>query len=67
MLYWILIAGPVGSVRYYKENKPGPGDAGREAMKVNLATSKVPIGVSVFPKELFKPPEGCVFSWGLFL
>ncbi|KIJ29048.1 hypothetical protein M422DRAFT_269573 [Sphaerobolus stellatus SS14] len=58
MLYWISIAGPVGSVRYYKENKPGPSDAGSEATKVNLATSKVPIGVSVFPKELFKPPEG---------
>ncbi|KIJ34261.1 hypothetical protein M422DRAFT_182277, partial [Sphaerobolus stellatus SS14] len=58
MLYWISIAGPVGSVRYYKENKPGTGDAGSEAVKVNLATSKVPIGVSVFPKELFKPPEG---------
>jgi len=55
MLYWVSTAGPVGSVRYYKEN--GAGNPTGEIYQVCSARSKIPLGVSVFKKELFKFPS----------
>ncbi|KZT34596.1 alpha/beta-hydrolase [Sistotremastrum suecicum HHB10207 ss-3] len=51
MLYWI--PGPVGSVRYYKESVRVT-DWRTYCLKT---WSPVPMGVSVFPKELFVPPH----------
>ncbi|KIJ34305.1 hypothetical protein M422DRAFT_233502 [Sphaerobolus stellatus SS14] len=55
MLYWISVAGPVGGLRYYKENLgnvPKP-----DAMQVYPKLSQVPLGVSSFKKELYKFPQ----------
>jgi hypothetical protein len=55
MLYWISNAGPVGSVRYYKEAK-FPDPINGDAAQVVRAYSNVPLGVSAFPKEVYKFP-----------
>ncbi|KAF8586000.1 alpha/beta-hydrolase [Ramaria rubella] len=54
MLYWISTTGPVGGLRYYKE--AGIATHG-EAAAVIAAHSNVPLGVSVFRKELYKFPD----------
>ena len=55
MLYWISNAGPVGGVRYYKEASFGV--ARGNAAQVVQTCSKVPLGVSVFRRELYKFPD----------
>lgn len=54
MLYWIN--GPVGSLRYYKEAKTLYGKAEEQSYVVDQ-WSDVPLGVSVFPKEVFRFPH----------
>jgi hypothetical protein len=55
VLYWISNAGPVGSVRYYKEAHFD--DTNGEVAQVVRAHSNVPLGVSVFRKEVYKFPD----------
>ncbi|KIJ34260.1 hypothetical protein M422DRAFT_782904 [Sphaerobolus stellatus SS14] len=54
MLYWISDSGPVGSLRYYKESQLAKADG--EFIEVISSVCEVPIGVSAFPKELYKFP-----------
>jgi len=57
MLYWISNAGPVGSVRYYKEGGFTEGAEGKEVQRIVEAYSNVPLGVSVFKGEVYKFPD----------
>ena len=63
MLYWISDAGPVGSLRYYKEAMLADSDS--EVRQIVQAYSNVPLGVSLFPKELFKFPAEYVLTHAL--
>ncbi|KZT34598.1 alpha/beta-hydrolase [Sistotremastrum suecicum HHB10207 ss-3] len=57
MLYWIN--GPVGSLRYYKEAKTPYLKTDERTYVVSQYTN-VPLGVSVFPNEVFRFPH----DWG---
>ena len=64
MLYWFSAAGPVGSVRFYKDARGiGCGKPGTEDERVTVTSqwSPTPLGVVIFPREVYKMPHECVY------
>ncbi|TFK20416.1 alpha/beta-hydrolase [Coprinopsis marcescibilis] len=47
-IYWFSRSGPASSLRIYYEATRGPGRTAEE--------SQIPLGYSIFPKELYRPP-----------
>jgi hypothetical protein len=54
-LYWVSRAGPVGTVRYYKENLLSVREG--ESTEVIAGYIKVPLAASLFPKEIISLPD----------
>ena len=65
-MYWFSRAGPAASLRIYYEMSGG-GTKGGVGVLSDVKWTNVPVGVSHFPREVFRLPKSCVTSFMIAL
>ena len=62
-IYWFSRAGPAASLRIYYEMSDGGKDV---SMTAGVQWTRVPVGVSYFPRELIRFPKSYVLPFPLY-